>query len=426
MRVHTSLRRLAGLAVAGLAVIAPAPALAHGGGAVFTETNASANAVQAYAQAADGTLTPGARVSHRRFRNGCRRPGLRGRARPRSRLAACRERRLERRLGVPRARHASRAREPRALGRHDAEQRHARPRHRLRAQQRRHRQHQRLQAHPPRPRPAERRHAAALVGHRRAPCRSRSRPRGDQLVVSEKGANTIDTYPVDRWGRAGPGTAHASAGAAPFGFAFGRHDSLLVTEAGASALSSYQLDPFATITASLLNGQGAACWAASTRSGRLVYTANAATDSISAYSVAWDGSLALVTPGGATAQLAAGTHPLDEAISRDRTLYVNGGNTGTHQRLPDQRERLADAARQRQRPAGRLRRARRSRRPKRRGGQVARAACATWPRAGATPRRCPSRPVPRRARGSPASRCRRSSVSAPPSPLDTAIACARR
>ena len=154
-------------------------------------------------------------------------------------------------------------------------------------------------------------------------------PAGDQLVVSEKGANTIDTYPVDRWGRAGPGTAHASAGAAPFGFAFGRHDSLLVTEAGASALSSYQLDPFATITASLLNGQGAACWAASTRSGRLVYTANAATDSISAYSVAWDGSLALVTPGGATAQLAAGTHPLDEAISRDRTLYVNGGNTGT-------------------------------------------------------------------------------------------------
>ena len=35
-----------------------------------------------------------------------------------------------------------------------------------------------------------------------------------------------------------------------------------------------------------------------------------------------------MTPGGATAQLAAGTHPLDEAISRDRFLYVNGGNSG--------------------------------------------------------------------------------------------------
>ena len=72
----------------------------------------------------------------------------------------------------------------------------------------------------------------------------------------------IDTYPVDRWGRAGAGTAHASAGAAPFGFAFGKHDSLLVTEAAASALTSYQLDPFTTVTPSLLNGQGAACWVA--------------------------------------------------------------------------------------------------------------------------------------------------------------------
>jgi len=102
-----------------------------------------------------------------------------------------------------------------------------------------------------------------------------------------------------------------------------------VTEAAASALTSYQLDPFTTITASLPNGQGAACWAASTGDGRLVYTADAATDAISAYSVAWNGTLSLLTPGGATAQLPAGTHPLDEAISHDRFLYVNGGKSGT-------------------------------------------------------------------------------------------------
>jgi len=69
--------------------------------------------------------------------------------------------------------------------------------------------------------------------------------------------------------------------------------------------------------------------AANARDGRLAFTADAATDAISAYSVAWNGSLSLITPGGATAQLAAGTHPLDEAISRDRFLYVNGGNSGT-------------------------------------------------------------------------------------------------
>ena len=45
--------------------------------------------------------------------------------------------------------------------------------------------------------------------------------------------------------------------------------------------------------------------------------------------MAGNGSLSLLTPGGATAQLAPGTHPLDEAISHDRFLYVNGGNSGT-------------------------------------------------------------------------------------------------
>jgi 6-phosphogluconolactonase len=328
MRVQTSLRRLVGLVVAGLAVIAPAPALAHGGGAVFTETNASANAVQAYAQSGDGTLTPGAAYPTDGSGTGAAGLGSQGAlALDHGWLLAVN------------------------AGSNDVSAFRVRGTHLVLVN--------RVPSGGTTPNSVTLHHGIAyvlnsggtgnisgfrLTRHGLVPLSGTTQPLSsttagavqvsftpadDQLVVSEKGANTIDTYPVDRWGRAGPGTAHASAGAAPFGFAFGRRDSLLVTEAGASALSSSQLDPFATLTASLPNGQGAACWAASTRSGRLVYTANAATDSISAYSVASDGSLALVTPGGATAQLAAGTHPLDEAISRDRTLYVNGGNTGT-------------------------------------------------------------------------------------------------
>jgi len=319
MRVQTSLRRLAGLAVAGLAVIAPAPALAHGAGAVFTETNASANTVQAFAQAGDGTLTPGAAYPTGGAGTGAAGLGSEGAlALDRGWLLAVN------------------------AGSNDVSAFRVRGTHLVLVN--------RVPSGGTTPNSVTLDHDIAyvlnsggsgnisgfrLTRHGLVPLSGATRPlssatagavqvsftsTGDQLVVSEKGANTIDTYPVDRWGRAGPGTAHASAGAAPFGFAFGRHDSLLVTEAGASALSSYRPDPFATITASLLNGQGAACWAASTQNGQLVYTANAATDSISAYSVASDGSLALVTPGGATAQLAAGTHPLDEAISRDRTL----------------------------------------------------------------------------------------------------------
>src|ERR1700712_5159317 len=59
MRTQITTRRLAGLAVLALAAIAPFSALAHGGGGtVYTESNAAANAVQAFDQAPDGTLTP--------------------------------------------------------------------------------------------------------------------------------------------------------------------------------------------------------------------------------------------------------------------------------------------------------------------------------------------------------------------------------
>jgi 6-phosphogluconolactonase len=328
MRLPSPLRTLIGVAVAGLAVIAPAPALAHGGGAVFTETNASVNAVQVYQQAADGTLTPGASYPTGGAGSGAAGLGSQGAlALERGWLLAVnagsndvsafrvRGSQLELVNRVP-----SGGTTPNSVTMHDGIA------YVLNSGGTGNITGFKLS-----------RHGLSPLSGATQPLSSATAgavqvsftPRGDQLVVSEKGANVIDTYPVDRWGRAGAGTAHASAGAAPFGFAFGKDDSLLVTEAAASALSSYQLDPFTTITASLPNGQGAACWAASTRDGRLVYTADAATDSISAYSVAWNGTLSLLTPGGATAQLATGTHPLDEAISHDRFLYVNGGNTGT-------------------------------------------------------------------------------------------------
>jgi 6-phosphogluconolactonase len=328
MRLQTPLRRLIGFAVAALAVVAPTPALAHGGGAVFTETNAGANAVQVYQQSGDGTLIPGA--SYPTGGAGTAPAGLGSQGA----LALDRDWLLAVNAGsndvsafrvrddhlVLVNRVPSGGTTPNSVTIHDGVA------YVLNAGGTGNISGFRLT-----------RHGLVPLSGATQPLSSAAAgavqvsftPRGDELVVSEKGANTIVTYPVDEWGRAGAGTPHASAGAAPFGFAFGRHDSLLVSEAAASALTSYRLEPFATITPSLLNGQGAACWAASTSNGRYVYTADAATDAISAYSVAWDGSLSLLTPGGATAQLATGTHPLDEAVSRDRFLYVNGGNTGT-------------------------------------------------------------------------------------------------
>ena len=111
---------------------------------------------------------------------------------------------------------------------------------------------------------------------------------------------------------------------------FGKRGALNVTEAAASARTSYHLDAFAPITASLVNGQGAACWAASTQlDGRYTFTVTQRrTPSWPTPRTGKVSSASSLTPGGATAQLAAGTHPLDEVVSRDRFLYVNGGNTG--------------------------------------------------------------------------------------------------
>ncbi len=327
MRLQITSRRLAGLAVAGLAAIAPASASAHGGGSVYTESNAAANTVQVFNQAPDGTLTPGDAYLTGGAGTGAAGLGSQGA------LAIDHDWLLAVNAGsndvsafrihgghlVLVDRVPSGGTTPNSVTIHDGVV------YVLNSGGTGNISGFLL-----------RRHGLIPLSGATQPLSSTTAgavqvsftPAGDQLVVSEKGANTIETYPVDRWGRAGAGTAHASAGAAPFGFSFGKHDSLNVTEAGASALTSYALTPFAPITASLVNGQGAACWATSTSNGRYTFTADAATDAISAYSEDRNGTLSLVTPGGATAQLAAGTHPLDEAISNDRYLYVNGGTTG--------------------------------------------------------------------------------------------------
>jgi 6-phosphogluconolactonase len=318
---------LAGLAVAALAAIAPTAAFAHGGGgSVYTESNAAANSVQAFNQAPDGTLTPGDAYLTGGAGTGAAGLGSQGA------LAIDHDWLLAVNAGsndvsafrirdghlVLVNRVPSGGTTPNSVTIHDGVV------YVLNSGGAGNITGFLLRHHGLIPLNATQPLSSATAGA----VQVSFTPAGDQLVVSEKGANTIETYPVDRWGRAGAGTAHASAGAAPFGFSFGKHDTLNVTEAGASALTSYALDPFAAITASLVNGQGAACWAVSTSNGRYTFTADAATDAISAYSEDWTGALSLVTPGGATAQLATGTHPLDEAISHDRYLYVNGGNTG--------------------------------------------------------------------------------------------------
>ncbi len=161
---------------------------------------------------------------------------------------------------------------------------------------------------------------------------------GDVLVVTEKGTNLIDTFVVNDDGVAGSMVSYASAGTTPFGFAIGKRDQVLVSEAAGgaedqSSLSSYSLGKNGSLN--LISGvvpttETAACWAVVSNDGRFVYTTNAGSGTVSGYSVAFDGSLALLDANGATGITGKDTGPLDMVITPDgQYLYTLNGRSDT-------------------------------------------------------------------------------------------------
>jgi 6-phosphogluconolactonase len=148
---------------------------------------------------------------------------------------------------------------------------------------------------------------------------------GRTLVVTERGTNSISSYAVDERGYAdGPATI-ASAGATPYGFDFTARGAVVVTEAfggeiGKAAASSYSLTApgrLAPVSGSVGDTRSEVCWAAATHDGRFVYVTNFGDGTISSYSVAADGSLALLEP------VAASTR-LGEPGIRDEALTADG------------------------------------------------------------------------------------------------------
>ena len=163
-----------------------------------------------------------------------------------------------------------------------------------------------------------------------APAEIAFNPNGDMLVVTEKATNMIDTYAVDDSGLVNGPSIHPSNGPTPFGFAFDKRGILIVSEAPISSLSSYSVDDIGfltTISKSIPDFEGAACWVAITKNGKFVYTANAGTNSISSYGISTEGVLTLL--GQKAGITSAG--PFDLAITKNsKFLYDlhSGGITG--------------------------------------------------------------------------------------------------
>ncbi len=146
-------------------------------------------------------------------------------------------------------------------------------------------------------------------------------PSGTNLVVTEKSSGTnglLDGYSVNFLGVASAPVVTPSHGDTPFGFAFDPQGQAIVSEAASDAASSYSVAPSGALTVvsgSVSNGgQAAPCWVVATPNGQLAFTANAHTDTISAYAIGQGGTLTLLK------SVAANT----EATDIDMALSQNG------------------------------------------------------------------------------------------------------
>ncbi len=155
-------------------------------------------------------------------------------------------------------------------------------------------------------------------------------PNGSELIVTTKAStSSLDVFGINRRGflTATP-TVTADAGNVPFSFVFTPSSQLVVAEAGNSTLHTFALGTggsLNSLSASVPDGQTALCWI--TAVGGYDYVANAGSSNVSAYTVASDGTPALVGTNGVVATTDAG--PIDMASSTDgSTLYVEAGGAG--------------------------------------------------------------------------------------------------
>lgn len=156
-------------------------------------------------------------------------------------------------------------------------------------------------------------------------------PAGTRLYVTERRTDRITRYAVDAAGAAGPPSWSASAGAEPWGFDW-RSDGLLVVSEGGdhvedgSSTSSYRFGASGapiTVSGAVPTTETAACWAVVTPNGLFAYVTNTPDHSISGYSIAPNGKLALLHANGRTAATGNGSLPIDLDTSRDgKFLYV--------------------------------------------------------------------------------------------------------
>ena len=166
-----------------------------------------------------------------------------------------------------------------------------------------------------------------LSGSRTAPAQISFDNEGEVLVVTEKATNKITTFAIDEDSNLpADGISFDSVGDTPFGFAFNKRNQLIISEAnggraGESSVSAYKVRDeglLQLLSSAGAPGQAAACWIVTTPSGRIAYTTNTASGTVSSFTVNANGTLKLLQV--VAAREAGAT---DMAMSNDgKTLYV--------------------------------------------------------------------------------------------------------
>lgn len=175
----------------------------------------------------------------------------------------------------------------------------------------------------------------SLSGMNTAPAQILFSDDGDSLVVTEKATNKITAFHIDRFGYPSDPKIRQSAGATPFGMAFGKNHQLFVAEANsgqaqAGAVSSYLVDEdeneIEAISPSVGNMQTATCWVVLTPDARFAFVANTGSNSISSYYINFSGVLTLLQASAA----ATGAGPIDLTLNSDgRYLYALNHTSGS-------------------------------------------------------------------------------------------------
>lgn len=159
-------------------------------------------------------------------------------------------------------------------------------------------------------------------------------PDGRFLVLTERLANQIVTFPVEADGTTGAAVSKGSNGSTPFACAFTPSGVLIVAEAAGgpgngAAASSYALESNGTlqlISGSVPTQGAAACWNVVTSDGRFCVVTNAGSSTEALFSVSDSGALSFLSVNSA----GSGATPLDTALSRDSLfLYTLDASIGS-------------------------------------------------------------------------------------------------